>query len=256
MNYRHVYMLIIAHAKSEEKLGLRKKGNGNYYEAHHVFPKSLYPLWKDRKSNIVLLTAREHFFCHQLLTKIWPCRETVAAVFYLSNDKRHKVSSKEYQRIKEDFAKKQSEFKKGKPCKHTITQAVLEGRKKAGMKRRGRTPWNKGKQNIYSEETLQKIREARAKQDQSWRKDPEKSKELREKISKANKGRKLGPAWNKGKKMNYSEEVRSAMGHKGMGYWHKDEVHVRSFECPGEGWLPGFSEKRKALYRKPKHKKM
>lgn len=36
MNYRHVYMLIIEHAKSEQKLGLRKKGNGNYYEAHHI----------------------------------------------------------------------------------------------------------------------------------------------------------------------------------------------------------------------------
>ena len=48
-------------------------------------------------------------------------------------------------------------------------------------------PWNKGKHNIYNEETLSKIRAARAKQDMSWRKDPEKSKELRQKISKAKK---------------------------------------------------------------------
>ena len=70
MNYRHVYMLIIEHAKSEQKLGIRKRGNGVYYESHHVLPKSLFPLWKYRKRNMVLLTAREHFFCHQLLSKI------------------------------------------------------------------------------------------------------------------------------------------------------------------------------------------
>lgn len=70
MNYRHVYCVIISHAKSEEKLGLRKKGNGTYYEAHHILPKSLFPLWENRKSNLVLLTARERLFCHQLLIKI------------------------------------------------------------------------------------------------------------------------------------------------------------------------------------------
>ena len=255
MNYRHVYMLIIEHAKSEEKLGLRKKGIGKYYERHHILPKSLFSLWSKRESNLVLLTAREHFFCHQLLTKIYPCRQMYSALFYLAIDNKHNCSSREYQYIREVFAKKQSEHKKGRPCKHTITQAVLDGRKRAGEKRKGRIPWNKGKHNIYSEETLLKIREARAKQDMSWRKDPEKSKEFRQKLSKANKGRKLGPAWNKGKKMNYSEEAKKAIGKKGIKIWHKGEQHIKSFECPGPDWLPGFSEARKAIYRKPKHKK-
>ena len=60
MNYRHVYMYIIAHAKTEN----RKKGDGNYYEMHHILPKSMFPLWTKKKSNLVLLTAHEHFFCH------------------------------------------------------------------------------------------------------------------------------------------------------------------------------------------------
>lgn len=58
MNYRHVYMSIIAHAKAEN----RKKCDGNYYEMHHILPKSMFPLWTKKKSNLVLLTAREHFF--------------------------------------------------------------------------------------------------------------------------------------------------------------------------------------------------
>jgi hypothetical protein len=68
MDYRKVYIFIIKKAKSEN----RQKGKGIYYERHHILPKSLFPLWDKEKKNLVLLTAREHFFCHQLLTKIYP----------------------------------------------------------------------------------------------------------------------------------------------------------------------------------------
>lgn len=103
MNYRHIYMLIIEHAKSEEKLGLRKKGNGTYYEAHHILPKSLFPLWEKEKRNLVLLTAREHFFCHQLLSKIYPSFEMYCAIWYMMNDNKHIISSKEYERLKQNM---------------------------------------------------------------------------------------------------------------------------------------------------------
>ena len=87
-------MLIIERAKSEEKLGLRKKGNGEYYEKHHILPKSLYPQWAKEKRNLVLLTFREHFFCHQLLTKIYPGPSMYAALAYMSS--RKKCSSRQY----------------------------------------------------------------------------------------------------------------------------------------------------------------
>ena len=100
MNYRHVYMLIIEHAKSEENLGIRAKGNGNYYERHHILPKSLFPNWKKRKSNLVLLTAREHFFCHQLLTKVYPCWQMWICLRYFLKET---VNSKSYQRMIEEI---------------------------------------------------------------------------------------------------------------------------------------------------------
>lgn len=102
MNYRHIYCKIISYAKSQEKLGLRKRGNGNYYEAHHILPKSLFPLWKNRKSNIVLLTAREHFFCHQLLTKIYPCNQMQMALvaFCIRPNVDYKITSREYEKLK------------------------------------------------------------------------------------------------------------------------------------------------------------
>lgn len=55
MNYRHVYMLIVEHAKSEQRLGLRPKNKqqrknfpDKYFEFHHILPKSIYPLWVKR----------------------------------------------------------------------------------------------------------------------------------------------------------------------------------------------------------------
>ena len=112
MNYRHVYMLIIEHAKSEQKLGIRKRGNGVYYESHHVLPKSLFPLWKYRRRNMVLLTAREHFFCHQLLSKIYDTPQMRCAIWLLANDGRHKITSKQYQHIKEEYSSKLQPSKK------------------------------------------------------------------------------------------------------------------------------------------------
>ena len=41
-----------------------------YTERHHIIPKSLDG--SNNKNNLVNLTAREHFLCHWLLTKMTP----------------------------------------------------------------------------------------------------------------------------------------------------------------------------------------
>lgn len=108
MNYRKIYINIIKHAKEQSRF----KGDGNYYEAHHILPKSLFPLWKNRKSNIVLLTAREHFFCHQLLAKIYPTPQMLCALHAFTSrpNADYKITSREYEKIKiafSNFMKKQ-----------------------------------------------------------------------------------------------------------------------------------------------------
>lgn len=50
-----------------------------YYEQHHILPKSLYPQYEKDKTNLVLLTAEEHFECHKLLTKVFPGQEMAHA---------------------------------------------------------------------------------------------------------------------------------------------------------------------------------
>lgn len=108
MNYRKVYMAIIAHTMKEHRVKRSKDAeNYVYYEAHHILPKSLFPAWKSRKSNIVLLTAREHYFCHQLLTKIYPSKQMIFALWRLTTDKRdgRKISMREYEVLKEKISK-------------------------------------------------------------------------------------------------------------------------------------------------------
>lgn len=123
MNYRRVYALIVSRAKQEEKLKLRKKGNGTYYEAHHILPRSLFPLWIKRKSNIVLLTAREHFFCHQLLTKIYPGPQMFLALCaFISRPNTdikegYKITSREYERIRILYSNYLKDFMKNHPEK-------------------------------------------------------------------------------------------------------------------------------------------
>lgn len=61
MNYRKIYDNII-----ENRL---KTPFDGYTEKHHIIPKSIGG--SDLKENLVCLSAREHFVCHYLLTKMF-----------------------------------------------------------------------------------------------------------------------------------------------------------------------------------------
>lgn len=111
MNYRHIYMKIIANAKKETNDGLRprkmwnKKHFTEYYELHHILPKSLFPNWIKRSLNIVVLTAREHFFCHQLLTKIYPGNKMVCALLKMMHNIEKHINSRDYEKIRKRCGK-------------------------------------------------------------------------------------------------------------------------------------------------------
>jgi hypothetical protein len=96
MNYRKNYIDIINNAKKQK----RNKQDG-YYELHHILPKSLFPLWKKRKSNKVLLTSREHYLVHYLLCKIYNKPEMFYAFWFMNNNGKYKIlSSNTYKKLK------------------------------------------------------------------------------------------------------------------------------------------------------------
>jgi hypothetical protein len=92
-----------------------------YVEKHHILPKSLGGT--NKKSNLVKLTAKEHYICHLLLTRMTKGlanRSMWHAAWKMINQKRdyqhrYKVSSRMYASIKISNAKALSESNKGKP---------------------------------------------------------------------------------------------------------------------------------------------
>lgn len=115
MNYKKNYYDYITYVKTLN----RYKGDGNYYEYHHIIPRSLGG--NDSDDNLVLLTGREHFLAHYLLWKFNPCKETAFAFHTMCHmwNKYQKrtnniISSRVYQNFKIEFSKYVSENQKGK----------------------------------------------------------------------------------------------------------------------------------------------
>lgn len=125
MNYESIYNKIIAKAKSEN----RSKADDAYYEVHHIIPTCLggtgeRHLCKNNRShpNLVLLTAREHFFCHLLLCRIYETKGNDRRVYYkmlaafnrMSNTERYQdpfvLSSRDYAKRKNDFKRLNKEL--------------------------------------------------------------------------------------------------------------------------------------------------
>lgn len=118
--YYKVYNQIISRAQSE-----RRVRGERYYESHHILPKCVGGL--DIKSNLVLLTAKEHFICHHLLTKITHSELLKYAFWSMCNqsnkhqNRTYKITSRVYENAKLNFSKLQSSKLMGVKPKYTMT---------------------------------------------------------------------------------------------------------------------------------------
>ena len=73
MDYKKHYDLLIESRKN------RSISDGEYYEKHHIIPKSMGG--GNEPNNLIYLTAREHFIAHWLLWRIHK-NEKMAFAFY------------------------------------------------------------------------------------------------------------------------------------------------------------------------------
>ena len=86
----------------------RTKDKSNYYESHHILPRSLGGC--NEKSNLVLLTAREHFIAHKLLVKVYPDSwQMKLALLMMSHDgminsKGVVINSRHYNKLRDEVS--------------------------------------------------------------------------------------------------------------------------------------------------------
>jgi len=171
MNHLKQYNLIIKNCKKQKrKKYLKTNKRYIYYENHHIISKCLGG--NNNKENLVLLTAREHFICHKLLTYIYKGNKKIANAYcrmtWDKNGKRN-ISARDYAYAKELKAsipmseKTKQKMRKPKgPMSEIHKQNIgkaAKGRKrtKESIKKqqetriknkkqypKGRIPWNKG----------------------------------------------------------------------------------------------------------------
>ena len=179
-----------------------------YTERHHVIPKSLNG--SDDKNNLVDLTAREHFICHWLLTKMYTGEAKAKMVYALNGMKRNGkftqryetlITSRVYESLKKEFS--------------IVHSATMSGRRAN----------NKGRP--MSEEQKIKIRETKAanpfRPTDEWktalaarRTGQTHSEETKLKMSLSAKGKSKGPM-SEENKLKISQGTKGKSKPKGMG---------------------------------------
>lgn len=194
--YTKWYNQIIAQARS------RILPKNIYVEIHHIVPRSLGGT--DENDNLVTLTAREHFVCHMLLTKMIDSPAVVYAAWMMANvvndrQQRYRVNSVVYAQLRERY----SAAKKGSVQSDSDRRKNSDSHK--GIK------WSDGMTGkTHSEETKAKMKAARAKQVIT--------EETKRKLSELNKGK--------------------------PGYIHTDEDRARISEGLRRAWARRKSLKR------------
>ncbi len=191
--YTNWYYQIIYKAQ----LGVR---NNIYTERHHIIPKSLGG--SDDKENMVVLTAREHFICHILLTKMTTGIDKIKMVHAAIGMKRSRsyqdryINSRLYENIKREFAIISSILNTGKKMSE-------ESKQKMSISSKGKSKSKEHASNIskalqgYKRGKMSNSEKQRRSDALKGRESPNKGNkynltvEQREKISVANSKRKL-----------------------------------------------------------------
>ena len=151
--------------KKTERLSLKR--NGEYFEGHHIIPKSKGGTGNSTRpknsTNIVLLTAREHFLAHWLLWRIYRDRASSLAfhkmISFNKNQKRI-ISSRGYQEAREAFRLTNLGNQYGKGIKKIVTE---EQKKKQSQLMKGKFLGDKNPfyNKSHTNETKDKIRKSR-----------------------------------------------------------------------------------------------
>lgn len=152
MDYEKIYDNLVSYRREN----VLDESNCEYYETHHVVPRSIDKKLIYKKSNKVNLTVREHFVAHLLLKQIYKkkfgedsyqYKAMVKTCFLFAN--KHKgatINSRTIEKLRIAYKKLPSPMK-GKPLSSHVKEALLNA--------------NLGKK--HTKEHRQKILESRIK---------------------------------------------------------------------------------------------
>ncbi len=186
--YTKIYYQIVKKAKERTTI--------NYTEKHHIIPCSL--TGSNKKDNIVALTAREHFICHWLLTKMTADIARRKMIFALHmmrvksknhNNQRYetKITSRVYAQYKIEHAKNSSIMNKGKTPHN-------KGKKLEGIELEKQQERTRNRRKLTPEENVIRIAKMIATNTGRTR-----SEDTKLKMSLAHKGKLKGPMTDKNK---------------------------------------------------------
>ena len=118
----------------------RTKNHTGYTERHHIIPKSIGG--SDNDDNLIILSAKEHFICHFLLTKMIPSTSSSyhkmihAFIFMKAENSNHYryMNSSLYDSIKEKYSIIRSEMSKSSNNSQYGTMWVSNFKEKCSIK--------------------------------------------------------------------------------------------------------------------------
>ena len=185
-----------------------------YTETHHIIPKSLGG--PDIPDNLVVLTPREHFLCHWLLTKMvkgkrkqWSMINALGFMMWAenSNQERYKVNARLYEQLKQKHSDMKSWAMTGERNPQ-YGKKWSEERKQAFKEQRA-------KQVPMSEEAREKIKSSKLGKPRD--------EETKRKISETKKGTQVGDLNNMYGK-THSEETRRKISEAAKGRKYSAET--------------------------------
>jgi len=196
-----------------------------YTETHHIIPRSLGG--SDDPDNLVCLTAREHFLCHWLLTKMvkgkrkqWSMINALGMMMWSENDnqQRYKINARLYEQLKRKHSEAKSWAMTGERNPQ-YGKKWSEERKQAFKEKRA-------KQAPMSDEAREKIRQSKLGKSRD--------EETKRKISESKKGTQIGKLNNMyGKTHSVETRRKQSDAAKGRKY-SKETIEKRAAKIRGK----------------------
>lgn len=224
--YTKIYRSIVENSQSKNRI----KGK-EYYENHHIIPKSIGG--SNTKDNLVLLTPREHFICHLILTKITINNDRAKMIYALRRlaNSNIKLNARQYDTVRKLHISILKSTPKSESHKKKISEANI-GRKFTDEHR------NKLKK-PKTEDHKSKLRKPKNNAEKMGK--YERTLDIKEKMSKSHIG------------------LQSGENNPMFGKTHSDEVKIAQSERMknnqyGKGWIAS-EETRAKMSARAKNRK-